>query len=129
VTFLFAIAVVWLLVAGLVGVALSRNAIHLVGCVAIAKSSTAVLFAAIGYRHGASAPIQQEPGEPVVDPVVQAILLVDVVVGATVIALLLALAIQVRRRTGSLDPRDFVPSGWHGRSTASGEAGTDPGGA
>lgn len=113
-TFLVALGVVWLLVAGLVGVATSRNVIHLIGCLTVAKSSTAVLFATIGYRHEASAPIRDPAAakSAVVDPVVQAILLVDIVVGATVTALLLALAIQFKRRTGSLDPREFLPSAW-----------------
>ena len=46
---------------------------------------------------------------PTVDPAVQALVLTDVVVGATVTALLLALAIQVHKRRGSLDPRDLRP--------------------
>jgi multicomponent Na+:H+ antiporter subunit C len=41
---------------------------------------------------------------PAVDPVVQTLSLTDVVVGATVSALLLAIAVQVHKRTGTLDP-------------------------
>jgi multicomponent Na+:H+ antiporter subunit C len=41
-----------------------------------------------------------------VDPVVQALTLTDVVVGVTVAALLMALALQTHKRTGSLDPAD-----------------------
>jgi multicomponent Na+:H+ antiporter subunit C len=40
----------------------------------------------------------------VVDPVVQALTLTDVVVGATVTALLLALVIQLHKRHGTVDP-------------------------
>jgi multicomponent Na+:H+ antiporter subunit C len=40
----------------------------------------------------------------VVDPLVQALALTDVVVGATVSALLLALAVQSHKRSGTLDP-------------------------
>jgi multicomponent Na+:H+ antiporter subunit C len=43
-------------------------------------------------------------GTPAVDPVVQALALTDVVVGATVSALLLALAVQVHKRSHTLDP-------------------------
>jgi multicomponent Na+:H+ antiporter subunit C len=39
--------------------------------------------------------------------VVQALSLTDVVVGATVSALLLAIAVQVHKRTGTLDPDDL----------------------
>jgi multicomponent Na+:H+ antiporter subunit C len=39
-----------------------------------------------------------------VDPVVQALTLTDVVVEATVAALLLALAVQTQKRFGTVDP-------------------------
>jgi multicomponent Na+:H+ antiporter subunit C len=42
-----------------------------------------------------------------VDPVVQALTLTDVVVGATVVALLLAIVVQAHKRSGSLDPKDL----------------------
>jgi multicomponent Na+:H+ antiporter subunit C len=48
-------------------------------------------------------------GSPGVDPVVQALVLTDIVVGATVSALLLALALQVRKRKGTLDPHRLRP--------------------
>jgi len=44
------------------------------------------------------------PGTPAVDPIVQALMLTDIVVEATVVALLLALAVQAHERGGSLDP-------------------------
>jgi multicomponent Na+:H+ antiporter subunit C len=44
-----------------------------------------------------------------VDPVVQALTLTDVVVGTTVTALLLALAVQAHKRYGTLDPQDLRP--------------------
>jgi multicomponent Na+:H+ antiporter subunit C len=43
------------------------------------------------------------PG-PAVDGVMQALALTDVVVGAAVTALLLALVVQVHKRAGTLDP-------------------------
>ena len=54
----------------------------------------------------ATAPVFAEVpvGTPAVDPVVQALTLTDVVVGATVSALLLALAVQVHKRSHTLDP-------------------------
>jgi multicomponent Na+:H+ antiporter subunit C len=44
-----------------------------------------------------------------VDPVVQALVLTDIVVGATVSALLLGLALQLHKRKGSLDPETLRP--------------------
>jgi multicomponent Na+:H+ antiporter subunit C len=40
----------------------------------------------------------------VVDPVVQALMLTDIVVEATVVALLLAITMQVKKKTGNVDP-------------------------
>jgi multicomponent Na+:H+ antiporter subunit C len=96
----------WLFIVGLYGATSSRNLIHLCICLTIIQSSTYVLLLAIGYRTGGVAPIfaDLKPGTYAVDPVIQALMLTDVVVEATVIALLLALAVQVHKRTGTLDP-------------------------
>jgi multicomponent Na+:H+ antiporter subunit C len=96
----------WLFLVGLYGVVTSRHFVHLVLCLAITQSSTYVLLLAIGFRKGATAPVFKDvpPGRPAVDPVVQALVLTDVVVSVTVSALLLALAIDVFKRTGELDP-------------------------
>jgi multicomponent Na+:H+ antiporter subunit C len=100
------VVAVWLLVVGLYGAITSRHLVHLVICLAVAQSSTYVLLLAIGYRTGGRAPIFSDlpPGTPVVDPVVQALTLTDVVVEATVSAVLLALALQAHRRFGTADP-------------------------
>jgi multicomponent Na+:H+ antiporter subunit C len=97
---------VWLLVVGLYGVITSRHLVHLVICLGVAQSSTYVLLLAVGYRTGGRAPIFSDlpPGTPVVDPVVQALTLTDVVVEATVAAVLLALALQAHKRFGTADP-------------------------
>jgi multicomponent Na+:H+ antiporter subunit C len=96
----------WLMLVGLAGIVRSRNLIGVVICLSVVQSSTYVLLLAIGYRSGAKAPILADlkGGTPVVDPVVQALTLTDVVVEATVTAVLLALAVQAHKRFGSLDP-------------------------
>jgi multicomponent Na+:H+ antiporter subunit C len=100
----------WILLVGVYGLVTSRNLVHAVGCLAVAQSSTYVLLLAVGYRRGATAPVFADlpVGSPVVDPVVQALALTDVVVGATVTALLLALVIQFRKRHGTVDPQDLT---------------------
>jgi multicomponent Na+:H+ antiporter subunit C len=110
-TLLVHVTVVWLFVVGIYGMVISRNLIHLVGCLNVAKSATAVFLISIGYRHGAIAPIRAEGEETalVVDPVVQALILIDIIVGAAVTALLLALAVQFFRRKGTLDTRFLWP--------------------
>jgi multicomponent Na+:H+ antiporter subunit C len=79
-------------------------------CLGVAQASTYVLLLAIGYRTGASAPIfggGVVPGAPVVDPVMQALTLTDVVVQATVTAVLLALTVQAHKRFGTVDPDEL----------------------
>ncbi|MBO0653961.1 NADH-quinone oxidoreductase subunit K [Streptomyces triculaminicus] len=99
----------WIFLVGVYGLATSRHLVHAVGCLAVAQSSTYVLLLAVGYRRGATAPVFSDipPGTTVVDPVVQALALTDVVVGATVTALLLALVVQTRKRHGTVDPDEL----------------------
>ncbi len=100
----------WLLVVGLYGIATSRNLVHLVACLSVLQSSAYVLLLAIGFRTNGSPPLFKDfpPGSiPTVDPVMQALILTDIVVAATVTALLLALAVQAHKRTGSLNPDDM----------------------
>lgn len=101
----------WLFVIGLYGIVTSRNLVHLITCLAVVQSSTYVLLLAIGYRAGAVAPFFSDipAGTPAVDPVVQALTLTDGVVATTVTALLLALAVQVEKRLGTLDPQEIAP--------------------
>ncbi len=96
----------WLFVMGLYGIVTSRNFVHLVMCLAVLQSSTYVLLLGIGYKVGGVPPVFAgvKVGTPAVDPIVQALMLTDIVVEATVVALLLSLAVQLQKRTGTLDP-------------------------
>ena len=100
---------VWIFAVGLYGVVRSRNLVHLVVCLTVVQASTYIVLLGIGYRTDAAAPIFADipTSTPTVDPVVQALTLTDVVVEATVVALLLALAIQAERRFGTLDPNEL----------------------
>ena len=106
------IVAVWLFGVGLYGMVTSRNFIHLIGCLSVVQSATYVLLLGIGFRTGAIAPIfyDHPPGTPAVDPVTHALVLTDVVVGAAVTALLLALVLQLHKRRGTLDPEDLRPN-------------------
>jgi multicomponent Na+:H+ antiporter subunit C len=110
--FAYAIAA-WLFVVGLYGVVTSRHLVHLVICLSVIQSSTYVLLLAIGYRQGRPAPVFNEipPGTPAVDPIVQALMLTDVVVEVTVMALLLAIAVQIHKRHGTLNPDHLTKVG------------------
>jgi multicomponent Na+:H+ antiporter subunit C len=102
----------WLFAWGLYGIATSRHAVHLVICLSVLQTSTYVLLTAIGYVAGGVAPVFAGGASPLtraVDPVVQAMMLTDVVVEATVVALLLAFAVNAKKRFGTLDPQELRP--------------------
>lgn len=97
----------WLVVVGAFGIVRSRDLVQTVVALSVSQSGTYVLLLAVGYQRGAAAPILGAGGAgttPVVDPVVQAMALTDVVVSATVTALLLALTVQIAKRHGTVDP-------------------------
>ncbi len=104
----FAVAA-WLTLVSLYGIATSRNLVHLIICLGVLQSASYVLLLAIGYVHGGTAPVfaDQPPGTRAVDPVVQALMLTDVVVEVTVVALMLAMAVQIHKRHGTLDPNEL----------------------
>src|SRR5438477_3133079 len=101
----FAVAA-WICVVGLYGVATSRNLIQIAVCLTVMQSSTYVLLLSVGYVNGGGAPIFKgvKPGTKAVDPVVQALTLTDVVVSVTVLALILALALDAHKHGGTVDP-------------------------
>jgi multicomponent Na+:H+ antiporter subunit C len=103
---LFFCAAGWLLLVGCYGLVRSTNLIHTVISLVVCQSGTYLLLLGVGYRAHATSPVFTDvpPKSPVVDPVVQAMTLTDIVVSATIIALLLALALQVHKREGTLDP-------------------------
>jgi multicomponent Na+:H+ antiporter subunit C len=102
-------AAAWLFSVGLYGIVTSRHLVHMAICLAVVQSSTYVLLLTVGYRSGAAAPVFADIplGTPAVDPVVQALMLTDVVVEVTVMALILALVVQAHDRTGKLDPNEL----------------------
>jgi multicomponent Na+:H+ antiporter subunit C len=101
----------WLFGIGIYGMITSRNAVHLIGCLSVVQAGTYVLLLSIGFRWHAGPPIfyDHPPGTSAVDPVMQALVLTDVVIGATVTALLLSIALQLHRRRGTLDPQQLRP--------------------
>lgn len=106
----FAVAA-WLFVVGLWGVVSSRDLVRTVLCLTVVQSSTYLLLLGVGYRSGAKAPILADipSTSRLVDPVVQVLVLTDIVIEATISALLLALVVQAHKRFGSVDPADLRP--------------------
>jgi multicomponent Na+:H+ antiporter subunit C len=110
-TFLPYAVAAWIFVVGLYGIVTSRNLVHLIICLSVLQSSTYLLLLAIGFKSGGEPPVfaDRPPSPLTVDPVVQALTLTDVVVGSTVTALLLAIAVQAHKRYGTLDPDELRP--------------------
>lgn len=100
----------WICLVGLYGVVTSRNLVHLALCLTVTQSSTYVLLLSVGYVKGGGAPIFKgvKLGTTAVDPIVQALSLTDIVVSVTVLALILALALDVHRQAGTVDPDEIA---------------------
>jgi len=103
---------VFVLLVGAFGIVRSRNLVHAVVCLSIAQSATYVMLLAIGYQSKATPPVfgspATKPNTSTVEPLVQAMTLTDIVVSATVTALLLAVAVQVHKRHGTVDPNELA---------------------
>jgi len=100
-----------MLLLGAIGIARSHNLVHATVCLSVAQAGTYVLLITIGYQRHAPAPVfgsTEKPSTKVVDPIVQALCLTDIVVAATVTALLLALAIQIGKRHGTVSPDELA---------------------
>lgn len=100
----------WLFCCGLYGIVTSRHLVHCIVCLAILQTSTYMLLLGIGYRFGGAAPVFADisPGKLTVDPVVQALMLTDIVVEAVVVALLLAMVVKAYEKSGCVDPHDLA---------------------
>ncbi|HET6908160.1 MAG TPA: sodium:proton antiporter [Mycobacteriales bacterium] len=103
---------VFVLLVGAFGIVRSRNLVHAVVCLSIAQSGTYVMLLAVGYQSRATPPVfgspATKPSKSTVEPLVQAMTLTDIVVSATVTALLLAVAVQVHKRHGTVDPNELA---------------------
>jgi len=104
----FAIAA-WLFVIGLWGVVTSKHLVRTVLCLTVVQSATYLVLLGIGYVGGGKAPVVADisPHSKLADPVMQVLVLTDIVIEATVAALLLALVVQAHRRFGSVDPEQL----------------------
>ncbi|GAA4216821.1 sodium:proton antiporter [Actinocatenispora rupis] len=97
----------WLVLVGALGIVRSRHLVHAIVSLSVVQSGTYVFLLAVGYQWNVPAPIftsRSAVTRAVVDPVVQAMTLTDIVVSAMVTALLLALAVQIEKTHGTVDP-------------------------
>lgn len=108
-SFLPYIVAAWLFVVGLWGVITAPNLVRGVISLTVVQSATYLVLLGVGYRLHGRAPIVADipASSKLVDPVMQVLVLTDVVIEATVLALLLALVVQAHKRFGSIDPADL----------------------
>ena len=99
----------WLFLIGLYGIVASRNLIVAILSLTVVQSATYLVLLGVGYSKGGKAPVFADIPQTskAVDPVVQVLVLTDIVIEATVVALLLALVVQAHKRFGSVDPADL----------------------
>ena len=99
----------WLFLVGLYGIVSTRNLVCAILSLTVVQSATYVVLLAVGYTSGGRAPIFADIPQvtKAVDPVVQVLVLTDIVIEATVSAMLLALAVQAHKRFGSIDPQEL----------------------
>ncbi|AHE67237.1 cation:proton antiporter subunit C [Legionella oakridgensis] len=102
--------IVWLFVVSLYGILSSRNLIHMINCLTILQSSAYIFLLIIGYHQAGTAPVFSDhvQASAMVDPIVQAITLTDIIVASVVTSLLLAIAIQAYKQFGTLDPYQLI---------------------
>ncbi|HDQ14313.1 MAG TPA: Na+/H+ antiporter subunit C [Sediminispirochaeta sp.] len=102
------ILIVGLFCIGLWGILAGRSLIRKIIGLTIFNSSLVVLFIISGRLDGTAAPLLTIPGEPLfVDPLPQALMLTAIVVGLSVTAVALILAVKLYRSCGTLDVREI----------------------
>ena len=98
-----------LIIIGLYGVLVKRNALKIVICILIMEHGVNLLFILVGYRTEGQPPIVDAGAAPAnlatsaVDPLPQALVLTSIVIGLGVLALMVALCVRLHERHGSFD--------------------------
>ncbi len=92
-----------LLSIGLYGVMSKRNMLKIIISLGLVDTGVNVLIVAMGYLPGGTAPIENGNYALYVDPVPQALVLTAIVIGVSVMALALAVAMGYYRKTGTLE--------------------------
>ena len=99
------VAVFLLFLLGLYAVVLKRNLIKMIIGFCLMEYAINLLFAFIGFRHDAVAPIitRLGGGEQFVDPLPQALVLTAIVIGLSTTALMLAFAMRIYEKYKTFD--------------------------
>ena len=98
-----------LLAVGLYGLLAKRNMLKKILGLVILDNAVNLLLIAVGYRSGKGAPILLPGDDPAafarssVDPLPQALVLTSIVIGLGVTMILVAMALRLHQRYGTLD--------------------------
>jgi len=100
------LAVASLVIIGLYAVLFRRNLIKIIIGITLIGSGVNLFLVSLGYRTGSIAPIYaSSSGGTMTYPVPQALTIVSIVIGFTVLALMLSLVIHIYRHYKTLDVR------------------------
>ena len=99
----FYITVMVLFSIGTYGLLTCRNMIKMTICVNIMEASLLIFLVSLGFREGGHYPIIRPGVEQYVDPLPHAFALTAIVIGASITAVMLAFAIKIYKRYGTLD--------------------------
>jgi multicomponent Na+:H+ antiporter subunit C len=106
---IFYVEVLLLLAVGVYGLLAKKNVLKKILGLCLVDNALNLLFVAAGYRRGGVAPILlpgQDPAEFAarsVDPIPQALVLTSIVISLGMTMLLVALALRIQQRCGTLD--------------------------
>ncbi|MGO1368681.1 MAG: sodium:proton antiporter [Senegalia sp. (in: firmicutes)] len=92
---------------GFYGLAISKGIIKSIISLNIAQAAIILLFLSIGGSEGGEIPILDGNIEKIVDPIPQALMITTIVIGASITALSLMLAIKVFHYYGTLNWKDL----------------------
>jgi len=104
-----------LVLIGLYAVLVKTNLIKVIIGIGLIDTGVNLFLVTTGYIRAGTAPIFSEAaaqGETMVDPVPQALVLTAIVIGVSVLALALSLAIRLYRHYGTLDLRKIKELKW-----------------
>jgi multicomponent Na+:H+ antiporter subunit C len=90
---------------GIYGILRKRNIIKIIIGIVICEYAVNLFFVLFGYRLGGRAPIYAPDQEitPMVDPLVQALVLTAIVIGLATTALVVGVAIRIYEKYGTFD--------------------------
>ncbi|NPA75438.1 MAG: cation:proton antiporter subunit C [Euryarchaeota archaeon] len=92
-----------LIAIGLYAVMSKKNILKIILAADIVETGVNILIVAMGYLPGGTAPIENGNYPLYVDPVPQALVLTAIVIGVSVTALALAVAMGYYRKTGTIE--------------------------